>query len=227
MLVSIKNLSKHYNDAGLKLEVLQDINLELEAGKTATILGPSGSGKTSLLQVLALIEGFDGGSYHFNNHDVSLLSKEARLNLMMNDISIVYQQHNLLFDFSVSENIQIATAGKATTKQINTVLEGLQIGHVSNKRPSEISGGQAQRASIARALLRSPKLLLLDEPSGSLDEQTTISVMDLVFEAAKNLGIACILVTHNTELARYTNQTFLLKNGSLQLQASYTMPHTS
>jgi putative ABC transport system ATP-binding protein len=218
MLLSISNLSKQYIDAGFTTSVLKDVHLELDFNSSLSIIGPSGSGKTSLLQIIALIENFDSGSYKFNGKEVKNLSILQKQSIMRDEISIVYQQHNLLYDFSVCENIQIATHNKVDKNKILKTLEALDIVDCIDKRPAEISGGQAQRANIARAILRSPKLLLLDEPTGSLDSSSAENVMTLIQNLASSIGISFILVTHNTAITKYTKAIYSLKNGILKME---------
>ncbi len=218
MLLSISNLSKQYIDAGFTTSVLKDVHLKLDFNSSLSIIGPSGSGKTSLLQIIALIESFDSGSYIFNGKEVKNLSILQKQEIMRDEISIVYQQHNLLYDFSVCENIKIATQNKVNKNKILKILEALDIADCIDKRPSEISGGQAQRANIARAILRSPKLLLLDEPTGSLDSSSAENVMTLIQDLASSIGISFVLVTHNTEITKYTKAIYSLKNGILKME---------
>ena len=232
-LIEIQNLSKKYPDGDSEIEVLQNINFSLQYGASASIIGQSGSGKTTLLQIICFMQGFNDGSYFFQGRSASYTETQKNQtlqntlqntiqNALQNDIAIIHQQHNLLKDFSIYENILIAlkttSPTEAQKQKIDEVLAFLQIDQKKHARFETLSGGQAQRASIARAICKSPKLLLLDEPTGNLDEETSKTVMESITEFCKKYNTAFILITHNNALTNYTQNVFEIKNKTLSLK---------
>jgi len=221
-LIEMLGVSKFYPDGDGQAQVLLDINFSLQNASSASIIGQSGSGKTTLLQIICFMQNFNSGSYFFNGQNVSTLSEIQKNKILQNDIAIIHQQHNLLKDFSVYENILLAlkttSPTEAQKQKIDEVLAFLQIDHKKHSRFEQLSGGQAQRANIARAICKSPKLLLLDEPTGNLDESTSQAVMSCLTAFCQKYSTAFILITHNNALTSYAQNVFEIKNKMLHLK---------
>jgi putative ABC transport system ATP-binding protein len=213
-IIKIEDLHKFYIDGDTKLNVLSGIDFSMTKSSSASIIGPSGSGKTTFLQIIAMIESPTHGKYYFNDVDISKIDETERNRLLKNEISIVYQQHNLLSSFNVIENINIAS-DKADKSFVDYILNGLGIYEKRYARPEELSGGQAQRASIARAICKKPKMILLDEPTGSLDEERSHSIMQFIENISQEIGSSFLLITHNTVLTKYTDFTCKITGGKL------------
>ncbi|MFI3169599.1 MAG: ATP-binding cassette domain-containing protein [Faecalibacterium sp.] len=213
MKLTVEHLYKHYPKSE---DVLRDINIHLDEVSCLGIIGASGCGKSTLLRQLAGIENPDGGSICING-----ISPIAQKKLFQSKIGVVFQQHNLFPHLSIYKNItlileKIQKQSKAQAKQrADAVLKQLFIDHVKDKKPNEISGGQAQRASIARALATDPQLIFLDEPTAALDPILTAEVLKAVTEL-KNNGIEFIFVTHEIAfLKEFADCIIFMQNGQV------------
>ncbi|MEI5989373.1 hypothetical protein A5881_000861 [Enterococcus termitis] len=200
-----------------KTDVLlfDNLNFALNNHQSVAIQGRSGSGKTTLLKILA---GFDtryGGFYKFNG---LIVSKDTKKNIKFrkDNIGIITQNYNLLYDRNIQANIQLGLIEKSrnSTKEIKEMLSLVGLSKYSTKKISEISGGEAQRVAIARALIKKPKILLADEPTGALDEQTELEILDL-FKTIQTLGTKLIMVTHSDAVANVCDGKYVLENKRL------------
>ncbi len=168
-MIKISNLHKYYGTKDNRVEVLKGIDLELEDGKIICVLGPSGSGKSTLLNILGGIETIDEGDVSVFDKDLKSMSKKALENYRRDYLGFVFQFYNLISDLNLLENVQVGEYLSKEPLDIDELLKDLGLDEHKYKYPNEISGGQAQRASIARAMIKSPKLLICDEPTGALD----------------------------------------------------------
>jgi ABC-type lipoprotein export system ATPase subunit len=218
-IINLCGVSKVYPDGDSFCEVLNEIDLEIFAGESLSIVGQSGSGKTTLLQIICFMQNLSSGTYLFEESNTSSFNNEDKARILKNKIGIVYQQHNLLNEFSVYENILLCLGNLKPSKQqndfIDTILQNFGIYQKKHSRPKQLSGGQAQRASIARAICKKPQLLLLDEPTGNLDEFTSIDVMKTIKKTCDEFNIAMLLITHNNNLTSYTTKTYQINNKKL------------
>lgn len=199
--------------------ILRDISLEINKGDFITIIGKSGSGKTSLLQVIGLIDNFTSGSVIVENSNVKQL-KEKEIEIIRRDnIGFVFQQHNLISTLSVFENIFIAYHKDLTYKQkekeIDILLKKFNLYDKKNENIKILSGGEAQRVSIIRAIINKPKYLLCDEPTGALDSQNSENVINILLEIRKKYEIAILIVTHDMSIANKGIKKFVMKDGYL------------
>lgn len=204
-MLKISNISKSYVQRGL---VLDKLNLEIEKGSTVAITGPSGSGKTTLLNILGLLIKPDAGQVFFNDEDITLYDADKAANYRNKNIGFVFQDHLLLPHLNLLENIMLPLlADKKQAKQSEvldyaiSLMERTGILELKDKYPSQVSGGEAQRATLVRALINKPKLLLADEPTGSLDAENAELLTKLLLELNKDLGTSLIVVTHSELLA--------------------------
>jgi lipoprotein-releasing system ATP-binding protein len=201
--------------------VLSGIDLRLEAGDSASIVGPSGSGKSTLLHILGALEPPTAGRVHLDGTDPYALNDRELAAFRNRQVGFVFQDHHLLPQCSVLENVLIPTlvGGRADAVLRSRALELIDqvgLGHRLHHRPGELSGGEKQRVSLARALVRHPKLVLCDEPTGNLDHEATDAVADLLFELHRLQRTILIVVTHNLDLARRFAATYRLGDARLQ-----------
>jgi putative ABC transport system ATP-binding protein len=217
-MMNIVNVKKSYGQASSRVEVLKGINLKIQSGETLALVGKSGSGKSTLLSLMAGLDQVDSGEIWIQEKCINKLSEKDLTLFRAQNIGIVFQQFHLVSTLSALENVLLPLnilknphALEIATKLIDQV--GLS--HRSHHLPSELSGGESQRVAIARALSTSPAILFADEPSGNLDEETGVKVMDLLFEMVKQTKTTLILVTHDMDLAKKCSRMILLEHGSL------------
>lgn len=217
-LIDAQNLVLQYAVGDKPVVVLQGASLRIASGTTVAITGPSGSGKTSLLLLLAGLEQADAGSIAFEGVDLSGLSRDARADLRRDSIGIVFQSFHLLPSLTALDNValplQIAGVGQARELAMD-MLKKVGLVARATHRPSQLSGGEQQRVAIARALVHRPSLLLADEPTGNLDDQTAESVRDLLFRLNHELNTTLVLVTHDMTFAARCDRVLRLHNGQL------------
>lgn len=215
-------LRKTYTTGPQAVTVWENVDLAVKPGESIAIIGASGSGKTSLLNVLGGLDELDAGTVKIAGQDLSQMSEKARTQVRNKDIGFVYQFHHLLGEFTALENIMmpLLLAGidkKEAAKRAEESLARLRMQGRGEHKPSELSGGERQRTAIARALVTKPKLVLLDEPTGNLDQSTASEVEKLMDELRADVDTAFVTVTHDQQLARRMERVFLLTNGTLQL----------
>ena len=217
-MMNIVNVKKSYGQGSSRVEVLKGINLKIESGETLALVGKSGSGKSTLLSLMAGLDQVDSGEIWIQEKCINKLSEKDLTFFRAQNIGIVFQQFHLVSTLTALENVLLPlnilknpNALEIATKLIDQV--GLS--HRSHHLPSELSGGESQRVAIARALATSPAILFADEPSGNLDEETGVKVMDLLFEMVKQTKTTLILVTHDRDLAKKCSRIILLEHGSL------------
>lgn len=203
-----------------QLPILRGVDLSVKKGEIVSIVGASGAGKSTLLHIIGTLDRPDSGRIVINDVDVSKLN-EKRLSLFRNrNIGFVFQFHHLLPEFTALENVCIpAFIGHVEKKEAETrgmeLLERLGVSHRALHKPAEMSGGEQQRVSVARALINNPSLILADEPSGNLDSENATSLHELFFELRASLGHTFIIVTHNEELANISDRTVHMRDGQI------------
>jgi len=219
-LLQASGLTKTYELEGSTIPVLRGVDVEVAAGERVSIIGPSGSGKSTFLHLVGTLDKPTSGLVRIDGHDVSSMGS-ARLSAFRNaTIGFVFQFHHLLPEFSALENvmmpcaIQRASASDAEGRA-KAILERVGLGHRVEHRPGELSGGEQQRVSIARALVMQPKLLLADEPTGNLDERSAEGIHALLDEMNEELGLTVMLVTHRSRLAERMSRQLIMRDGQL------------
>jgi len=217
--IELSDISKSFNTPK-KISVLNKISYNFEKGKIYSLIGPSGSGKSTLLNLLSLIDRPTSGSLSFENKEVNFEDKTKNDVLRANKIGIIYQQDNLLPDFTSLENIYLAglAAGKNKTSSISKAKDLLKkVGLIDriNHYPSELSGGEKQRVSIARAVINDPEIILADEPTGSLDQETAKEIFDILKKQI-NKERLIIFATHNRFFANKADCLLELLNGNIK-----------
>lgn len=215
-MIKISNLHKFYGAKENRAEVLKGINLEIEDGKIICVLGPSGSGKSTLLNILGGIETIDEGDVSVFGEDIKNMSKKALDNYRRENLGFVFQFYNLISDLNVLENVEVGKYLSKKPLNTDTLLDELGLSEHKYKYPNEISGGQAQRASIARAMIKSPKLLICDEPTGALDYESAKDVLCLIESLNHKYHSTVIIASHNTQIAKMSDVILSLHNGSIK-----------
>jgi lipoprotein-releasing system ATP-binding protein len=219
-LVTVRGLTRAYRAAGRTLPVLQNLDLDVARAEMVAVVGDSGVGKSTLLHLLGALDRPDGGSYLFQGREVFLGGPEDLAAFRNRDIGFVFQTHNLLPEFTAVENVMIAgLIGRRPRDEVRARAEELlrelgvgdRLGHV----PAQLSGGEQQRVSIARALMTAGSLLLADEPTGNLDPGTAERVFDLMRTVQRTRHLSVIMATHNERLAALCDRILLLRNGAL------------
>ncbi len=221
--LNIYALSKSYTDNNEKINVLSDLNLTLADNSIASLLGPSGSGKSTLLHLLALLDKPNSGAIKFNNTDLTSLSDFEMTIYRRNEISIIYQNNNLISDLTALENVAIANICKTNDKKNANILAKkllVDFGLESrvNHFPYQMSGGEQQRVAIARAVINEPKLIFADEPTGSLDQKNADLVLDYLFQLRKKNRLI-VIATHNRDLANKTDLRLTLSDGNVKVDS--------
>ncbi len=214
-IVEFKDVSRVYTSGDHELKALDGVNMTLDEGKFIVILGPSGAGKSTLLNLLGGLDSPTSGKIIVEGKDISTLSGDELAEYRAAKVGFVFQFYNLVPTLTVHENValvkEIAPESLSATKMIDEV--GL-IDHLKNF-PSELSGGEQQRVSIARALAKNPKILLCDEPTGALDSETGVLVLKLLLKMARDYGKTIVIVTHNQNIAKMADVVMRVKNGRI------------
>lgn len=218
VILKAQHIVKNYREGKIQTPVLQDADIEINAGVMNAVIGRSGSGKSTLLHILGTLDTPDSGQLFFEEQDLLKLNDKAKSAFRAKNLGFVYQFHHLLQDFTALENVMmpLLIAGYSKKDAQQRALEYLSkvgLSHQLNALPAEMSGGERQRAAIARALCAHPKLILADEPTGNLDAQNASSVFELFKELSRKDGAAVIMVTHDQSLAEQCDEIFTIKEG--------------
>lgn len=223
-IVTLEHVSREYTSGDHTLKALDDVNLSLDEGKFIVILGPSGAGKSTLLNLLGGLDSPTSGKIVVQGQDISALDRNALAEYRAATVGFVFQFYNLVPTLTVHENValvkEIAPDALSATQMIAEV--GLS-DHLKNF-PAELSGGEQQRVSIARALAKNPKILLCDEPTGALDSETGVMVLKLLLRMARTYGKTIVIVTHNQNIARMADEVIRVKNGRVVSQTVQPNP---
>ncbi len=217
-LLAARNLVKTYQMGGHVLEVLRGLNLTLEAGETMAVVGTSGVGKSTLLHILGTLDRPSAGQVFFEGQDVHAKDEEGLASFRNKAIGFVFQFHHLLPEMNALENVMLpALIGRRprgeARSQAEDMLRHVGLGHRLDHKVGQLSGGEQQRVAVARALVRNPKLLLADEPTGNLDQRTSEEVHELLLSLNREHGLAMIVVTHNPALARILQRCVAIEDG--------------
>ncbi len=216
----LSDIQRTFHQAGNDLQVLRGAAVSIASGETVALVGPSGAGKSTLLHIAGLLERPDGGEVIVDGEVCSDLSDDRRTALRRTAIGFIYQFHHLLPEFTALENVvvpqMIAGVSKsAARKRASELLGMVGLSEREGHRPAKLSGGEQQRVAIARALANSPKVLIADEPTGNLDQETAERVFELLMRLTRETGVSSLVATHNPDLAARMDRKLTLKNGLL------------
>ena len=217
-ILRAENLTKTYQSGGRTLTVLDSVSFEIQPGDTFSIVGPSGSGKTTLLGLCAGLDRASSGSIYLNNIKLDTLSEDERAAVRNQYVGFIFQNFQLLPTLTALENVMVPLelrGEKRAGKTAQELLERVGLGQRGHHYPTQLSGGEQQRVSLARAFANRPKILFADEPTGNLDTDTSATVVDLIFELNREAGTTLVLVTHDLELASRTQRIIRIKGGNL------------
>lgn len=215
-MIKIENLCKSYGQGQAKIEVLKNIDLDIEKGKIVCVLGPSGSGKSTLLNIIGGIESIDFGEVYVLGEDLAKMSKKSLESYRREKLGFVFQFYNLISDLNVFENIEVGKFLAKDPLDINKLVDDLGIKDQVNKFPNEISGGQAQRTSIARALIKRPEILICDEPTGALDYESAKEVLSLLEKMNQVYGSTILIASHNIQISKMCDYILNLHDGKVK-----------
>ncbi|MBN7817849.1 ABC transporter ATP-binding protein [Algoriphagus pacificus] len=222
-ILAINNLSKTYQSGSRKLTVLDDVNFSIDAGETISIVGPSGSGKTTLLGLCAGLDSASTGHVSLNGENLQSLTEDQRASVRNQHVGFIFQNFQLLPTLTALENVMVPLElkkRKDARQKAQELLEKVGLGNRSTHYPTQLSGGEQQRVSIARAFANEPKILFADEPTGNLDTETGEMIEKLIFDLNKEQGTTLVLVTHDLELAAKTQRIIHIKGGKIQEDAN-------
>ncbi len=213
-MIKVKNIIKSYGNGESRFQVLQGISLEIKDGDFVVILGASGSGKSTFLNVISGLERPDSGQVLYDTTDITTLSDHELTAFRKGNVGFIFQQYYLLPNMDVDKNVKMG-ADLAGNKDYKAVIEAVGLGEKLHKYPSELSGGEQQRVSVARALAKKPKVLFLDEPTGALDEQTGRQVLDYICKLKSEYGFTIVMVTHNLNIAEMAQTVIKMNSGTI------------
>lgn len=211
-MINAQNICKSFNNGAVR--VLKGVSVNIEKGDFAVILGASGSGKSTLMSVLSGLEKADSGSVVFDGKNISEMNDKQLTEFRREYVGFIFQQYYLLPHMTVLKNVRMG-ADLAANPDYKTIIEAVGLGDKLRKYPHELSGGEQQRVSIARALAKKPKVLFLDEPTGALDEQTGRQVLDYITRLQEQHGFTMVMVTHNRNIAEMAKTVIQMNSGIL------------
>ena len=215
MFLSIKDLKKSFGEDEYKTEVLKGIDFEIEKGEICVLLGPSGSGKSTLLNIIGGIDQPDSGTIMIQGKTISTLKEKDLTNYRRNHLGYVFQMYNLISHLNVEQNIDVGKYLSKNPLDKEELLQTLGLKEHRYKQPNQLSGGQQQRTSIGRAIIKNPDLLLCDEPTGALDEETGKTVLEVLQRINEEFKTTIFLITHNLGIAEIADKVVRMRSGEI------------
>lgn len=215
MFVEVNNVSKIYKTGEVEFRALDNVSITLNQGEIGAILGPSGSGKSTLLNLIGGIDLADKGEIIIDGTKISSLSDNSLTEYRRESVGFVFQFYNLIPNLTVYENVEVAAHISKDSRSIEEVLDAVGMLELKNRFPRELSGGQQQRVSIARAIVKNPKLLLCDEPTGALDIKNAKEILELLTDINKQFNTTILIITHNNAISFLANRIYKLRSGVL------------
>ncbi len=225
MIIELNKVGKTFINPGTKIhrDVLTDINLKINSGDSVAIVGPSGSGKSTLLNIIGTLDSPSIGTVYFKEVDITSYDEKGLAEIRNRSIGFVFQFHHLIPQLSLIENVLVPTIplnGKRSSKEITSrameLLESVGLKERIHQRPGQLSGGECQRAALVRALINQPELILADEPTGSLDQDSAAQLGELLLDINKRFNVALVVVTHSLTLAERMKSIYRLSHGRLE-----------
>ncbi|MGV8906219.1 MAG: ABC transporter ATP-binding protein [Acetobacterium sp.] len=219
MLIEIKNVNKAYKTGKISLDALKNVNLTMNEGEIGVILGPSGSGKSTLLNIIGGIDRIDSGNVFVDGMDIVGLNDNKLTLYRRNSVGFIFQFYNLVPNLTVYENVEVAANISKNPIDMDEILASVGMSEFKHRFPRELSGGQQQRVAIARAIVKKPKLLLCDEPTGALDYNSAKEILKLITQVNKKFGTTVIIITHNNAISGIANRIIKLRSGEISENA--------
>ncbi|MBP3792615.1 MAG: ABC transporter ATP-binding protein [Ruminococcus sp.] len=213
-MITAENITKSYGSGASENKVLKGINVSIDDGDYVVILGASGSGKSTFLNVVSGLERADSGSVKYDGVDITKLSDKELTKFRRDKIGFIFQQYYLLPNMTVEKNVRMG-ADLSDNDNYKEIIEAVGLGDKLKSYPSELSGGEQQRVSVARALAKRPEILFLDEPTGALDEETGRQVLDYISKLHRELGFTVIMITHNQNIAEMAKTVIKMNSGRI------------
>lgn len=213
-MIEVRQVTKSFGNEKNAVQVLKGVSLKIEDGDFAVILGASGSGKSTFLNVISGLERPDSGEVLYGEQDIAALSDRELTQFRRKNIGFIFQQYYLLPNMSVDKNVKMG-ADLAGNREYREVIRAVGLGEKLRKYPGQLSGGEQQRVSVARALAKRPAFLFLDEPTGALDEQTGRQVLDYICKLKQEYGFTVLMVTHNQNIAEMANTVIRMNSGKI------------
>lgn len=213
--VKLKNVTKIYQMGEVQIRAVDGIDFSIDKGEFVVVVGPSGAGKTTVLNILGGMDKASGGEVLVDGKDIAGYSQKQLTGYLRNDIGFVFQFYNLVPNLTALENVELALQISRNPLDAKTVMQEVGLGDRLNNFPAQLSGGEQQRVSIARALAKNPKLLLCDEPTGALDYQTGKAILKLLQDMCRERGMTVIVITHNSALTPMADRVIRIKNGKV------------
>lgn len=223
-ILESKNLRKEFVTGDRKVVALDDVNINIEEGELTIILGPSGAGKSTLLNMIGGMDSISSGSLFVDGKDISKYNRHELTQYRRDKIGFVFQFYNLMPNLTALENVELATELNKNALDPKTVLEQVGLKDRTDNFPSQLSGGEQQRVSIARAIAKNPKIILCDEPTGALDYQTGKDILSLLSRLGREDKKTVIIVTHNSALSKMADHLIRIKNGKVILDEKNESP---
>lgn len=215
MFLKVENLRKSYNTGDITTTVLKGTDISLDKSEIGVILGPSGSGKSTLLNIIGGIDRCDSGIVSVDNIDITKLNDNQLTDYRRENIGFIFQFYNLIPNLTVGENIEVVSNISKSPLNIDEVLKAVDMLDKKHRFPRELSGGEQQRVSIARAIVKNPTLLLCDEPTGALDFSTSREILKLLQKVNKEFGTTILMITHNTAISAMANKVYRVRSGEI------------
>ncbi|WP_236897969.1 ABC transporter ATP-binding protein [Clostridium beijerinckii] len=215
MFLKVENLRKSYNTGDITTTVLKGADISLDKSEIGVILGPSGSGKSTLLNIIGGIDRCDSGMVSVDNIDITKLNDSKLTDYRRENIGFIFQFYNLIPNLTVVENIEVVSNISKSPLNVDEVLKAVDMFDKKHRFPRELSGGEQQRVSIARAIVKNPILLLCDEPTGALDFSTSREILKLLQKVNKEFGTTILMITHNTAISAMANKVYRVRSGEI------------
>ncbi len=214
--IKFTNVTKEYTIGEQKIKAVKNISFEIEEGEFVVILGPSGAGKSTILNLLGGMDLVTDGEISISNKEITNYKDNELTNYRAKEVGFIFQFYNLIQSLTVYENVSLVKEPTKDCLNVENIIKSVGLDERKNLFPNQLSGGEQQRVSIARALCKNPKLLLCDEPTGALDTETGTSIISLLHETCKNNNKTVIIVTHNPNYSQIADKTIHIKNGKIK-----------
>lgn len=214
-ILSTRNLSKSYQMGEVEVKALVDTTFQVEEGEFVVILGPSGSGKSTLLNLIGGMDTPTQGQVFLRDEEITAYNERELTAYRRNKVGFVFQFYNIMANLTARENVELATEISQNPLDIDQVMEAVDLSQRQDHFPSQLSGGEQQRVSIARAVAKNPEILLCDEPTGALDYNTGISILSLLKRVNREMGKTLLVITHNGDIARIADRVIKMRSGQI------------